>query len=297
MGHEASGVVHAVGSEVESLTPGMNVAVEPSSPCRTCEHCKRGSYNLCAGMKFAACPPDTHGCLTRFYKMPADFAYALPPNVELQEGVLAEPLAVGAHAARMIDVKPGQSIVIMGAGTVGLCAAVVSQWYGAKKVVLVDVQEQKLAFAKGILRDCVTIRPDGKQRAEQLAGTIIDSCKLGEGADAVIEATGAEPCIQAGIHVLRKGGQYVQTGLGKTMIPFPIVTVSEKELHMHGAFRYGPEDFRVALDVLESGRWDFKSLISRVFDMTETTEAWDATKNGNGIKNMIRVGGEEVRDT
>jgi D-xylulose reductase len=245
-------------------------------------------------MKFAACPPDTHGCLTKLYKMPADFAYPLPSGVGLQEGVLAEPLAVGAHAVRMVDVKPGESIVIMGAGTVGLCSAVVSQFYGAKKVILVDVQESKLEFAKKLLGDgCYTIKPETQQGPEEIARAVVERFGLGEGVDAVVEATGAEICIQTGVHVLRKGGQYIQTGLGKTMVTFPIVTLSEKELHMHGACRYGPEDFRVALDVLESRRWDMASLISRVFSFGETTQAWEATKNGQGIKNMIRVGGEK----
>lgn len=299
MGHEASGTIHALGSAVAARRPdlqvGTSVAIEPSDPCRVCEHCKGGMYNLCGRMRFAACPPDTHGCLTGLYKMPADFAYVLPEGVGLREGVLAEPLAVGAHAVRMVGAKPGESVVIMGSGTVGLCAGVVSQWYGAKKVVLVDVQEQKLAFAKKLIPGCQTIKPGEEQGPEEMARMIIEEFGLGEGADAVVEATGAEVCVPTGVYVLRKGGQYIQTGLGKTMISFPIVTLSEKELHMHGACRYGPGDFRVALDVLESRRWDMSSLISRVFDFADTTQAWEATRHGHGIKNMIRVGGETMQ--
>lgn len=292
MGHEASATVHAVGSAVHSLKPGMPVAVEPSNPCRTCSRCKRGAYHLCGDMKFAACPPDTHGCLTRFYKMPADFAYPLPEGVGLREGVLAEPLAVGAHAVRMVQVKPGDRVVIMGAGTVGLCAAVLSKWYGAKSVVLVDLEQRKLEFAKGLIEGCRGFVPAKGEDAQTMAQRIVEECALGEGADAVVEATGAEICVQAGVYVLRKAGQYIQTGLGKTMIQFPIVTMSEKELHMHGACRYGPEDFQNALDVLESRRWDIGSLISRVFSFEDTKKAWNATKHGQGIKNMIDVSGE-----
>lgn len=293
MGHEASGIVHAVGSAVQRLdiAPGTPVAIEPSDPCRACEHCKRGKYNLCGRMRFAACPPDVHGCLTRFYKMPADFAYPLPAGLGLREGVLAEPLAVGAHAVRMVDVRPGSTVVVMGAGTVGVCSAVVSQYFGAKKVVLVDIAESKLKFAKSLIEGCDTIMPSKNEGPEEVARRIVAECTLGKGADAVVEASGAEICVHTGMYVLRKGGQYVQTGLGKTMIQFPIVTVSEKELHVHGAFRYGPEDFRIAMDVLESRRWAMASLISQVFEFEETTQAWDATKNGMGIKNMIRVGG------
>lgn len=224
--------------------------------------------------------------------MPEDFAYPLPEGVGLREGVLAEPLAVGAHAVRMVQVKPGDKVVIMGAGTIGLCSAVLSKFFGAKTVVLVDLDAKKLEFAKGLIEGCRTFMPAKGEDAETMAQRIVKECALGEGADAVVEATGAEICVQTGVYVLRKGGQYIQTGLGKTMIQFPIVTMSEKELHMHGACRYGPEDFQNALDVLESRRWDVSSLISRVFGFEETTQAWDATKNGQGIKNMINVAGD-----
>lgn len=270
----------------------MCVAIEPSDPCRVCAHCKHGKYNFCGEMKFAACPPDTHGCLTRFYKLPADFAYQLPTGVGLKEGVLAEPLAVGAHAVRMVDVRPGNSVVVMGAGTVGLCSAIVSRWFGAKKVILVDIQQRKLDFARDLIKSCDTFKPEQGQTPDDIARVIINRCMLDEGADAVIEATGAERCIQVGVHVLKKGGHYIQTGLGWSTVQFPILAVSEKELHVHGACRYGPEDFRIALDVLESRQWEVASLISRVFEFKETTQAWEATKNGEGIKNMIRVGGD-----
>jgi D-xylulose reductase len=301
MGHEASGTIHALGSAVATTHPhlkvGTKVAIEPSDPCRVCAQCKRGKYNLCPKMKFGACPPDTHGCLTRFYKMPADFAYRLPAGVGLQEGLLAEPLAVAAHAVRGVDVRPGESVVIMGAGTIGVCAAVMARWYGAKKVVVVDVLEWKLEFMKGLLEGVETVVPWKGVGAEEIAREVIDRCGLGEGADAVIEATGAEICVQTGVYVLRKGGQYIQTGLGKTMIQFPIVTMSEKEVHMHGAFRYGPEDFKIALDVLESRRWIMTKLINRVFAFEEATDAWEATKRGEGIKNIIRVDGDETNGT
>lgn len=224
--------------------------------------------------------------------MPADFAYRLPEGVGLREGVLAEPLAVGAHAVRMVQVKPGDKVVVMGAGTIGLCSAVLSKWYGAKTVVLVDLEERRLEFARGLIEGCKTFRPAKGEGPEEMAQRIVKECALGEGADALVEATGAEICVQTGVYVLRKGGQYIQTGLGKTMIQFPIVTMSEKELHLHGACRYGPEDFQNALDVLESRRWNIGSLITSVYGFEETTKAWDATKHGEGIKNMIEVTGE-----
>jgi D-xylulose reductase len=289
MGHEAAGTIHAVGSAVTHLAAGDNVAIEPGQPCRACARCKEGLYNLCVGMRFAACPPDTHGTLTKYFKIPADFCYKLPAGVSLQEGVLAEPLAVAAHAVRMVDVRPPktQSVVIFGSGTIGLLCGAVARSFGAKKVVAVDLLDHKLEFARGF-NNARTFKPDLNASPEENARRLIEEHDLGLGADAVIEASGAESSIITAVHVLRPGGSCVQTGLGKPVVNFPILAMSEKELHMHGAFRYGPGDYKVAMDVLEAGSIPIKSLVSRIFDFEQTTDAWEATKRGQGIKNMIR---------
>jgi len=126
MGHEASGVVHSVGKMVHSLKPGDRVAIEPGFPCRRCKRCKEGRYNLCPEMKFAASPPDSHGALAKFYRLPEDFCYKIPPCLGLDEAVLVEPLAVAVHIVRLADIRPGNSVVIFGAGTIGLFAAAVA---------------------------------------------------------------------------------------------------------------------------------------------------------------------------
>jgi len=290
MGHEASGTIHAVGSSVTHISPGDNVAIEPGQPCRRCARCKEGLYNLCPSMKFAACPPDTPGTLTKYFKIDADFCYKLPPGVSLQEGVLAEPLAVAAHAVRMVDVRPAktQSVVVFGSGTIGLLCGAVARLFGATKVVAVDVLDRKLEFARGFNPGVRTFKPDLEASPEDNAQRLIDENELGLGADAVIEASGAESSIVTAVHVLRPGGSCVQTGLGKAVVNFPILTMSEKELHMHGAFRYGPGDYRVAMEVLEAQSIPVKSLISGMFAFEETTDAWEATRQGQGIKNMIR---------
>ncbi|KAK5557198.1 hypothetical protein LTR46_005009 [Exophiala xenobiotica] len=262
MGHEASGTVYAVGSAVKHLKPGDNVAIEPGRPCRSCIRCKEGFYSLCPDMK-------------------------LPAGVSLQEGVLAEPLAVAAHAVRMVDIRPGQSVVIFGSGTIGLVCGAVARMFGAKKIVAVDIVDHKLEFASSF-NTCSTFKPDLDASPEENAARIIHDNDLGLGADAVIEASGAESSIITAVQVLRPGGSCVQTGLGKPVINFPIVAMSEKELHVHGAFRYKSGDYQVAMDVLEARTIPLKKLITNIFDFEKTTDAWEATKQGRGIKNMIR---------
>ena len=287
MGHEASGVIHTIGTAVTHLTPGDHVAIEPGRPCRRCKRCKEGLYNLCPKMRFAAAPPDTDGMLTKYFKLPGDFCYKLPEWVGLDEGVLVEPLAVAVHAVRMIGVKPGQSVVIFGSGTVGLLSAAVAKAYGAKEVVAVDILDKKLEFAKQF-NSSSTFKPDMAASAEENAERLVSENELGAGADAVIEASGAESSVNTAIYVLRPGGSYVQTGLGKPIITFPILTMSEKELHCHGAFRYGPGDYETALGLLENGSIPVKDLITSVVPFEQATQAWEKTRKGEGIKNLIR---------
>jgi D-xylulose reductase len=105
--------------------------------------------------------------------------------------------------------------------------------------------------------------------------------------DCVLECSGAEPAMQLGIHVLRKGGTFVQAGLGKPVQGMPILLMSEKELNVKGSFRYGPGDFEQAVSLLSQGKVNVKALISSVVPFERATEAWEKTRKGEGIKNLI----------
>ncbi|TVY57203.1 putative D-xylulose reductase A [Lachnellula suecica] len=287
MGHEASGMVWHVGSAVTSLRKGDRVAVEPGFPCRRCKSCKAGTYNLCPQMTFAASPPNSHGTLRKYYKIPVDFCYKLPEFIGLDEGVLMEPLSVAVHASRLADIKIGQDFVIFGAGTVGLLCAAVAKAMGAKNIISVDVNASRLEFATNFAATASYL-PAREDSPEDTARAIIDNFDLDEGVDVVIEATGAETCIDVGIQVLRRGGTYIQTGLGKSKVQFPIVTLSEKELTMKGCFRYGAGDYELAMHLLEAKKVSVKSLITGAFPFEQATEAWEYTKSGQGIKTLIR---------
>ena len=288
MGHEASGTVHRIGSAVTTLKAGDQVALEPGFPCRRCVRCKEGSYNLCPDMRFAASPPDAHGVLCKFFRLPEDFVYKLPQGVGLEEGALVEPTAVAVHMNRLVDVGVGDKVVVFGAGTVGLLCAAVAKAFGARKIVLVDILEKKLEFAKKFVAGCETFIPGKGVGAEENAKKLTEQFGLEDGADVVLEATGAEPCIQTGVFVVRSGGRYVQGGLGKPMCDFPIVLMSAKELTMKGCFRYYGGDFRIALDLISGGKLAVKELITKRMDFEQATEAWETTKRGEGIKTLIR---------
>ncbi|KAG2420220.1 D-xylulose reductase [Aspergillus terreus] len=301
MGHEASGIVHQVGSAVTTLQPGDHVALEPGYSCRRCPCCKIGRYNLCPEMKFAAVPRRCHGTLTKYFKLPADYCYKIAPNtLGLDEATLMEPLAVAVHTVRQIGVQPGQRVVVFGAGTVGLLCAAVAREFGASTIITVDVNEAKLEFARSVVSSphvfFQTFVPDAARSAEENAQSLLDAYYEQRpldktvdvrGFDIVIEATGAESCIQTGIHVLRVGGEFIQTGLGRRLVGFPIADVAEKEIIVRGCFRYGPGDFKVGVELAVDGKVPVKTFITKVVPFEQAPEAWETTRRGEGIKTLI----------
>ena len=145
LGHESSGIVTAVGEAVTTLKVGDRVCMEPGVPCRRCVRCKEGKYNLCPDMAFAATPPHD-GTLAKYYSLPEDFCYKLSDTMSLEEGALVEPLSVAVHIVRQAAVKPGDSIVVFGAGPVGLLCCAVARAYGASKIISVDINEERFGF-------------------------------------------------------------------------------------------------------------------------------------------------------
>lgn len=285
LGHESSGVVTAIGDGVKSLKVGDRVAMEPGVPCRRCVRCKEGHYNLCPDMAFAATPP-YDGTLAKYYSLPEDFCYKLPESVSLEEGALVEPLAVAVHITGQASIKPGNSVVVFGAGPVGLLCCAVAKAFGAMKVVAIDINEERLAFAKKYAATHTVLSQ--RESAPDAAARITKDCDLGPGADIVIDASGAEPAIQTSIHVLRVGGTYVQGGMGKSEIVFPIGAMCSKELNVKGSFRYGGGDYQLAVDLITTGRVDVKALITGQVPFTEAEKAFGEVKAARGIKMLIQ---------
>lgn len=284
LGHESAGIVTQVGSAVTTLKVGDHVAMEPGISCRRCEPCKAGKYNLCENMAFAATPP-YDGTLAKYYVLPEDFCYKLPASLSLQEGALMEPLSVAVHIVRQARVTPGQSVVVFGAGPVGLLCCAVATAFGASKVIVVDIQENRLEFARGYATTS-TFMPE-KVAATENAERLRRENGLGAGADVAIDASGAEPSVHTGIHVLRNGGTYVQGGMGRSEIQFPIMAACSKELTLRGSFRYGSGDYKLAVELAATGKVDVKKLITGTVKFEEAEFAFKEVKAGKGIKTLI----------
>jgi D-xylulose reductase len=123
-----------IGSAVNNVHVGQRVAIEPGVPCRRCDYCRSGQYNLCGDTVFAATPP-WDGTLSKFYTVASDFVYPIPEHMSMEEGALVEPMAVAVQVAKVADLRASQTVVVFGCGPIGLLSQAVANAYGAKKVI------------------------------------------------------------------------------------------------------------------------------------------------------------------
>ncbi|KAL3445542.1 chaperonin 10-like protein [Aspergillus insuetus] len=283
LGHESSGIVVDCGSQ-SGLAVGDRVALEPGIACNTCRYCRAGRYNLCKEMRFAATPP-YDGTLATYYRVPAECCYKLPPHISLRDGTLIEPLSVAVHSCRLAGDLQEKSVIVFGAGPVGLLCAGVARAFGASTVVVVDVVPNRLKSAQkyGATHTHLTT----SESVEQNAQDILNTAGLELGADIVLDATGAEPCMNTGIHALASGGTFVQVGLGRPNPSLPVGQICDKEIVFKGSFRYGPGDYQTAVGLLNSRRIRLDGLVTHEFPFSRAEEAFQNVASRAGIKSVI----------
>jgi L-iditol 2-dehydrogenase len=282
LGHESAGEVVAVGDDVVGLEPGARVALEPGVSCRRCPHCKRGDYHLCESVEFMATPPHD-GAFTEYVAWPADYAYELPASVSTTEGALCEPLSVGIHACRRGDVGTGDTVLITGAGPIGLLAMETARAAGATDVLVTDVVDSKVERA----------RDRGADRAIDVAETdlerAVDEYTDRVGADVVIEASGAEPSIQATLDVVRRGGTVVLVGLAsEAEVPFDVLDLIDNEIDVHGSFRY-KNTYDAAIDLLADGAVDVEGIVDFRSTLDQIDDAFQQSMGPDMVKGMIEI--------
>jgi D-xylulose reductase len=231
--------------------------------------------------------------LSKYYIVAADYCVPLPDHMDLEQGAMVEPVAVAVQITKVGKVRANQTIVVFGCGPIGVLCQAVSKSYAAKKVIGVDISKSRLEFAKTFGADGVFLppaKPEGVSPDDwsvQLAQMIKDEFTLGEGPDVVIEATGAESCIQTGINLAKKGGMYVQAGMGKENVTIPITTACIRDLTIRGSIRYTTGCYPTAVDLVASGKIDVKRLITNRFKFEEAEQAFELVRQGK--ESVIKV--------
>ncbi len=267
LGHEASGVVVEVGSEVKHLKVGDRVCMEPGIPDPNSKATRLGMYNLDPAVRFWATPP-VHGVLRPTVVHPAAFTYKLPDNVSFAEGAMVEPLAVGMHAATKARIKPGDLAVVMGAGPIGMVTALAALAGGCSQVVMTDVQQPKLDLAAtlGPIRPVNVTKENLKE--------VIDQMTDGWGADIVFECSGNEKAAASVFEPLCPGGTVVYVGIPLRPIAYEVSAAMVKEARIEHVFRYA-HVYPRAIALMASGKINVKPLITDVFRFEESVKAFE----------------------
>jgi D-xylulose reductase len=284
LGHEASGSVIETGRAVKHLKAGDRVCMEPGIPDYGSRQTLRGMYNLDPEVRFWATPP-VHGCLRETIVHPANLSFRLPDNVSFEEGALVEPLAIGVHAAKKARVAPGDTALVLGAGTIGLVTALAAIAAGCSQVLVADGKQEKLDFVRRHYgaRIGVFNIASGDLKARVFA-------ENPQGVDIVFEASGNPRAILSSTGFLVPGGKVVLIGMPQEPAPIDVVEAQCKEIEFMTIFRYA-NVYERAIKYIASGQIDVKPLITHRFDFDDAENAvrFAATMPSDAIKIMLRL--------
>lgn len=264
-GHEYSGVVMAVGSEVTICKPGDHITARPQLVCGKCNPCKRGQYNVCEHLRVQAFQAD--GAAQDFFVVDDDRVAKLPEGMSLDYGAMIEPSAVGAHASNRTDVK-GKNVVVSGAGTIGNLIAQFCIARGAKNVLITDVSDLRLAKARecGIKHTLNITKKTLKEAAQELFGE--------EGYQVGFEVAGVEVSIRSLMETIEKGSDIVVVAVFAKDPALSMFYLGEHELRLIGSMMYRHEDYLTAIDYVNKGIVNLKPLVSNRFAFEEYDDAY-----------------------
>jgi D-xylulose reductase len=281
LGHEAAGTVVETGPGVTGLKPGDRVCMEPGIPDLTSKASKLGLYNVDPSVVFWATPP-VHGCLTPEVVHPAGFTFKLPDNVSFAEGAMVEPFAVGLQAAVKARIQPGDFAVVIGAGPIGIMAALAALAGGCSRVLISDLLPEKLAIAErypGITG--VNIRE------RKLADAVAEATD-GWGADVVFEASGSPRAYPGIFDAVRPGGCLVVIGMPVEPVAVDLVAAAAKEVRIETVFRYANVYDR-AIAMIASGKVDLKPLISHTYGFEDSITAFERAAEGRPADVKLQI--------
>jgi len=240
-------------------------------------------YNLDPEVRFWATPP-VHGVLRPTVVHPADFTFRLPDNVSFAEGAMVEPLAVGLYAATKAQIRPGDTAVVLGAGTIGILTALSALAGGCSQIILADPVQQKLDLAAR-LGSIVPVNIHTHSLKE-----VVQDWTGGWGADIIFEASGNEEAASSVFDLVCPGGRVVFIGMPGKAIPYDVVAAQIKEARVEHIFRYA-HMYPKALALLASGKIPLKPLITDIFPFEKSIEAmkWALHMPPTSIKAQIEL--------
>lgn len=278
LGHEFSGHVAEVGHRVTGWKEGDRVVSETAAVIDANNPmCRRGLYNLDPTRKGFGYGVD--GAMTRFVRVPARCLHRVPEGLSLEQACLTEPCSVAFNAVvENTHVKPGDRVVVLGPGTIGILCAAVARLCGAEVAVVgLEADQNRLAIARQY--GCDTIVGEATGWAMQRDGL---------GADCVIDAAGTSATLQTALQLVRPNGQISKVGWGRQPLSFSLDPLVQKNIRLQGSFSHNWPVWERVLAMLASGQLDVQPIIGGVWPITEWQQAFEKMHHGEVVKSILK---------
>jgi L-iditol 2-dehydrogenase len=265
MGHEASGVIASVGESVSGWVSGEPVTFDSTIYCGECEYCRDGQINLCDRRRVLGVSCEDyrqHGAFAELVAVPQRVLYRLPDGLPFEHAALVEPFAIALHAIRRSPPGLNDTVVVVGAGMIGLALVQALRHTGCGKLLVVDVAGERLATAAkfGATHTVNSIQED--------AAKVINDLTHGRGAEVAFEAVGLTPTVDLALRCLRKGGAVTLVGNVAPKVEFPLQVAVTRELSIYGSCA-SRGDYPACLDMLARGALEAAPLISAAAPLAE----------------------------
>ena len=252
MGHEAAGVVEAVGAAVTRFKKGDRITFDSTIYCNHCRYCLSGKPNLCSNRKVLGVSCDEYrqdGAMADFVVVPEHIVCLLPEGLAFEKAAMVEPVSIAVHAVERAGIHLGDSVVVIGCGIIGLLTIQAARLAGAGQVIAVDLVDYKLEEARRLGADHAvnSKKTDAVEAIRALTG--------GEGADVSLEAVGFAQTVDIAVRSVRKGGRCVMIGNLTPKGEFPLQVVVQRELDVRGTVASAGE-YPACLTLIASGRLD-----------------------------------------
>jgi L-iditol 2-dehydrogenase len=286
LGHEGSGVVARVGDHVKNFKEGMRVAVAPNVGCGICDYCVSGNTHLCS--LHQALGIHIPGFFAEYVKIPENFVrqgnvVEIPATLSFEEAALAEPLACVFNAFEKSKIRPGETVLIIGAGPIGIMHAKMVQTAGAEKIIINDLSRERLELCRRLDNTFITVESENLKED-------IDGLTEGRGVDVCITACPAPQAQQIALELAAINGRIIFFGglpPDKAHVSLNTNLIHYKQLEVTGTTRQSLSQYRRTLRLVASGRINIKDLISSRTVLEEIKSALDNISQARSLKSAI----------
>ena len=286
MGHEASGIIAELGTNVTDWHKGDRVTFDSTVYCGKCWYCRRGQINLCDNRMVLGVSCNDyrcHGAFAEYVAVPQHILYALPQKVTFPQAAMVEALSIAFHAVRRTSVALNDTAVVVGAGMIGLLVIESLRIAGCGKIIAVDIDADRLSLARKLGADAAVNTTNCDAVAEVLKLT------QGRGADIAFEAVGITSAIQTATASLRKGGSLTLVGNISPKVEVALQSIVTREISVYGSCASCGE-YPACLDMISSGKIDVNSLISATAPLSDGAEWFKRLYNREkGLMKVVLV--------